>query len=87
MHSKVCYRNICLCHCFLVIAQTHVEAVAILFISWAYYVDIGPLSRYYVDMCLLSRYGVDICLHSNYCVDRFSWFLAVSLINTLTHMV
>ena len=28
MHSKVCYRKICLCHCFMVIAQTHVQAVA-----------------------------------------------------------
>ena len=69
----------------------------LLFISYAYYVDIGPLSRYYVDMCPLSRYSVDmclfsgycvdICLHRNYCADRFCWFLAVSWINTLTHMV
>ena len=28
MHSKVCYRKICLCHCFMVMAQTHVQAVA-----------------------------------------------------------
>ena len=60
---------------------------SLLFISYAYYVDIGPLSRDYVDMCPLSRYCVDICLHSNYCTDRFCWFLAVSLINTLTRMV
>ena len=62
-----------------------------------YYVDIGPLRRYHVDMCLLSRYCVDMCLLSRYCVDicplsrycvdRFCWFLAVSLINTLTRMV
>ena len=32
----------------------------LLFISYTYYVDIGPHSRYYVDMCLLSRYCVDI---------------------------
>ena len=80
----------------MVIAQTHVEAVATVHYSYAYYVDIGPLSRYYVDMCLhstyvdmcqLSRYCVDICLYNNYCADRFCWFLAVSLINTLTRMV
>ena len=70
----------------MVMAQTHVQVVATV-ISYAYYVDIGPLSRYHVDMCPLSRYCVDICLHSNYCVDRFCWFLAVSLINTLTCMV
>ena len=81
----------------MVIAQTHVEAVATVHYSYAYYVDIGPLSRYYVDMCPLgryrmdmcpfSRYCVDICLHSTYCADRFCWFLAVSWINTLTRMV
>ena len=79
----------------MVIAQTRVRAVAILFSR--YYVDIGPLSRYSVGMCLLSRYSVDICplsrhcvvicLHCKYCADRFCWFLAVSHINTLTRMV
>ena len=53
-----------------------------MFISYAYYLDIGPLNRYYVDMCQLSRYFVDICLHINYCADRFCWFLAVSWMNT-----
>ena len=62
-----------------------------------YCMDRYPLSRYCVDMCLLSiycmdrcphsRYCVDTCLHSNYCAGRFCWFLAVSLINTLTRMV
>ena len=54
-----------------------------------YCVDMCPLTRYCVDMCPLSKYCVDIylSLHSNYCADRFCWFLAVSLINTLTHMV
>ena len=55
----------------MVIAQTHVQAVATLQYLRLYYMDIGPLSRYYVDMCPLSRYCVDICLHSNYCADRF----------------
>ena len=81
----------------MVIAQTHVQAVATVHYSYTYYVDIGPLSRYYVEMCPLGRYGVDmcpfsrycvdICLHSNYCADRFCWFLVVSWINTLTRMV
>ena len=52
-----------------------------------YCVDMCLLSMYCMDMCPHSRYCVDICLHSNYCADRFCWFLAVSLINTLTHMV
>ena len=43
----------------MVIAQTHVQAVATVLYSYAYYMDIGPISRYYVDMCPLSRYGVD----------------------------
>ena len=30
----------------MVIAQTHVQAVATVHYSYAYYVDIGPLSRY-----------------------------------------
>ena len=81
----------------MVIAQTHVQAVATVHYSYTYYMDIGPLSRYYVDMCPLSRYGVDmclfsrycvdICLHSNYCADIFCWFLAVSWMNTLTRIV
>ena len=79
----------CLSHFFMVIAQTHIQAVATVDIGphSRYYVDMCPLSRHGVDMCPLSRYCVDICLHSNYCSDRFCWFLAVSLINTLTHMV
>ena len=78
----------------MVIAQTH----SCLTSSYCrYYVDIGLLSRYYEDMCPLSRYCVDICPlgrycvdicpNSTYCADRFCWFLAVSLINTLTCMV
>ena len=78
-------RYVCLIG-FMVIARTHPQE-KLLFISYAYYVNIGPLSRYYVDMCPLCRYGVDIGLHSNYCADRFFWFLAVSWINTLTRMV
>ena len=58
----------------MVIAQTHVQAVATL-----QYLRLlhghRSLSRYYVDMCPLIRYCVDICLHSNYCADRFCWFL------------
>ena len=77
IQKYVIERYVCLI-VFMVIAQTHVQAVA---------TDIGPLSRYYVDMCPLSRYCVDICQHSYYCADRFCWFLAVSLINTLTCMV
>ena len=83
MHSKVCYRKICLSQFFLYGYCTD----SCLSSSYAYYADIGPLSRYYVDMCPLSRYYVDICLHSTYCVGRFCWFLAVSLINTLTRIV
>ena len=86
IQKYVIERYVCLI-IFMVIAQTHVQAVATLQYLRLYYMDIGPLSRYYVDMCPLSRYCVDICLHSNYCADRFCWFLAVSLINTLTHMV
>ena len=45
----------------MVIAQTHVQAVATL-----QYLRLlhghRSLSRYYVDMCPLSRYCVDICL-------------------------
>ena len=38
----------------MVIAQTHVQAVAIVHYSYAYYVDIGPLSRYYMWTCVHS---------------------------------
>ena len=96
IQKYVIERYVCLIG-FMVIAQTHFQAVATVHYSYAYYVDIGPHSRYYVEMCPLSRYSVDMCpfssycvdigLHSNYCVDRFCWFLAVSWINTLTRMV
>ena len=84
IQKYVTERYVCLI-VFMVIAQTHVQAVAMLFIK--YCVDKGPLSTYSVDMCPFSRYCMGICPHSNYCADIFCWFLAVSWINTLTRMV
>ena len=68
IQKYVIERYVCLI-VLMVIAQTHVQAVATVHYSYAYYVDIGLLSRYYVDMCPLSRYGVDMCPFSRYCVD------------------
>ena len=67
----------------MIIEHTCVCAVAAV---WTYVHLVGTMLTY-----LFSRYCVDIlCPHSNYCATvrtDFYWFLAVSLINTLTRML
>ena len=75
IQKYVIERYVCLI-VFMVIAQAHVQAVATVHYSYAYYVDIGPLRRYYVDMCPLSRYSVDMCPFSRYYVDMCPFIIS-----------